>query len=421
MDDILTGKIPKPPGMTISTRPSPLDKLLKSVKSDMASDRKQKEVKSNTTAEASSTIFQCQPPSNKPPPLFEEANLQNVESSNKHKSNPKKYPLSNEQIFSLQHNGYVVIDDFISNQAVIQSVQNEIDLMNKLGKMKQAGIRKLNGQNNRNNIEISKSACTEINGIYQMHKMSEDPHASPIQLLVNDGFIIISDVYYLKDDAFAMVQIETTQKLKLFVETKMCWIICKYLPNMQFPIIYYVASDECKLTEAKWQCIGGIEPFGSLAATNKWMSSSVRNDLHCWLHSDDKDIGKSLKQCIISMDEIRVQLNKVVGFGSNTTQVQCTLYPGKGAKYVTHIDEPPNVNKKGPKRRVTCLLYFNLFGDDQWTEKDHGGCLRMHLGEGKYEDIEPIGGRLVVFNSQWLPHQVMPCYFNRYAVTLWMY
>ena len=176
------------------------------------------------------------------------------------------------------------------------------------------------------------------------------------------------------------------------------------------------------MTELAWQCIGGVLPLPQVSRRNKWRSSLVRNDFHCWLHSDDKQLGASLKRCIVSMDEIRVQLNKVARFDSQTTQVQATLYPGQGAKYITHIDEPPHIRKaKGKaKRRLTCLLYFNTFAGG-WHADTCGGCLRAHLGGGRYRDIEPLGGRLVVFNSQWLPHQVLPCYFNRYAVTLWMY
>ena len=88
--------------------------------------------------------------------------------------------------------------------------------------------------------------------------------------------------------------------------------------------IYYVAPFISNMdfeTFDCWKCIGGVHPLGSVKRTNKWMSSAVRNDLHCWLHSDDKDIGPSLKKCVIAMDEIRVQLDKCVEFGSNTTQV----------------------------------------------------------------------------------------------------
>eukprot|EP01084_Bolivina_argentea_P099080 178111_1 len=424
MDGILTGTIPKPPGMVITTGPTPLDNLLKAVKSDMKCDNDQKESKQDDNInEISSTIYQSEPPSKLPPSLLKKSHIQNLELLNKHDSNPMKFPLSNSQILELNKNGYITIDNFIKDKELIKNVQNEINEMNKNGKMKKAGLRRLRGKTEYDNIEILECIMPEINGIYAMNKC-KDLLTIPMQLL-NKKYKILSDICYVKNNEFGIVRIEITEKLSLFVECTSCWIIFKYLELMEFPIIYYIAksvSDSDKLCKLKWKCIGGVLPFGKILKTNKWMSSLIRNDLHCWLHNDDKDIGKSLKKCIISMDYIRVELNKLIEFNSQTTQVQATLYPGNGAKYITHIDEPPNIikNKDKKKRKLTCLMYFNLF-EEMYDKDKYGGCLRMYLGNNIYKDIEPIGGRVVLFNSQWLPHQVMPAYFNRYAVTLWMY
>jgi len=431
MNDILSGKIEAPPGMTISAGPSPLDNLLKAVKSDMKSndnDDDSKAANSDTTfKETSSTLFNTEPPTKTPSKIFTEINMQRLESLNQHATNATKFPLSNAQILSLQNEGYVVIDHFVSDEQLIKSVQKEIDGMHQSGKMKRAGLRKLNNPNeSRQNLEISHSGTTEINGLYELCK--DVTCCAPIQLLLKAKYALITDVCYHKSNEYAIAHIQTTEKLALFVDSKTCWIAFKFVQSMQFPIIYYVACGDQQdidglidLDMAEWIAIGGVSPFGELNKTNKYLLSSVRSDFHCWLHSDDKDIGKSLKKCIISMDEIRVQLNKLVAFDSNTTQVQATLYPANGAKYETHIDEPPHMKTKSNKRKLTCLMYFNLFDGEVYDSNKHGGSLRIYLGGNKYKDIEPFGGRLVVFNSQWLPHQVLPCYFNRYAVTLWLY
>ena len=434
MSDILTGKIEAPPGITIDQRPRRIDKLMKAVQSHIQStdDEKSHNMVNPQTSEndqieeTSSTLYDCDPPTKIPPPLFSESALKHLSSRNQHDSNPTKYPLSNEHIVNLQHDGYVIIDDFISDQGLIKKVQSEIDSMQKSGKMKRAGLRRLN-ESDLVNLEITGFGASEINGIYEKSKSLNS---------LKSHFRIFGDIGYVREDRYFMIQIETTPKLALFVdstngkESKSCWIICAVSDEVSFPIIYYVGSghkvsdvSESEIeSEITWQCIGGVAPIGSVNKTNKWISSEVRNDLHCWLHSDDKHLAPSLKRCIISMDEIRVQLNKCLEFGSNTTQVQATLYPWNGSRYRTHIDDPPHIikkNKRG-KRKITCLLYFNVFEGD-WSKETHGGCLRMHFGDGKQKDIEPLGGRLVVFNSQWLPHQVMPSYFDRYAVTLWMY
>ena len=58
-------------------------------------------------------------------------------------------------------------------------------------------------------------------------------------------------------------------------------------------------------------------------------------------------------------------------------------------------------------RAYTAILYLN----DSW-HPDHGGCLRLHVdndGTGhRHVDVEPLAGRLVVFSSKDIPHEVLP-------------
>lgn len=71
-------------------------------------------------------------------------------------------------------------------------------------------------------------------------------------------------------------------------------------------------------------------------------------------------------------------------------------------------------------RVVTALLYFNK----DWTEED-GGYIRLYSPEeGKQEealvDLEPIAGRLVLFDSKKFFHEVLPTYRTRWALSAWM-
>ena len=54
----------------------------------------------------------------------------------------------------------------------------------------------------------------------------------------------------------------------------------------------------------------------------------------------------------------------------------------------------------------------------RWQPSD-GGCLRIFDGQSA-TDIEPLPGRLVVFNSA-LKHEVRPVWHHRYALTLWIW
>ena len=64
------------------------------------------------------------------------------------------------------------------------------------------------------------------------------------------------------------------------------------------------------------------------------------------------------------------------------------------------------------------------------TEAD-GGCLRCHVGaaagddecagEGcTHVDVQPQAGRLVLFRSDALLHEVLPAHALRFAVSLWI-
>jgi len=53
-----------------------------------------------------------------------------------------------------------------------------------------------------------------------------------------------------------------------------------------------------------------------------------------------------------------------------------------------------------------------------WKEED-GGELRMYLVEGKQVDVQPKGGRLLIFLSGMVDHEVLPSHNHRVALTGW--
>lgn len=97
--------------------------------------------------------------------------------------------------------------------------------------------------------------------------------------------------------------------------------------------------------------------------------------------------------------------------------VQLGFYPSDtGAKYSPHLDRNPG--EVGNRREITFLIYLNI----DWDAKRWGGHLRLHPDDDKAPrvDVEPIGGRIVVFRSGTQVHEVMPCKGrDRLALTLW--
>jgi hypothetical protein len=78
-------------------------------------------------------------------------------------------------------------------------------------------------------------------------------------------------------------------------------------------------------------------------------------------------------------------------------------------------------------RCVTAVLFLN---GPEWDAAAHGGALRCHLGAAPSDrvgttatevvDVEPRGGRLVLYDARAVLHEVRPADLTRDALTLWL-
>jgi len=129
-----------------------------------------------------------------------------------------------------------------------------------------------------------------------------------------------------------------------------------------------------------------------------------------------------------------------VGFGTGAStlhvpqRTQLAVYHSGGAFYKPHRDGyTPNWSdgllswlrlRSLTFRSVTAILYVSDNGPTSaqpWRASD-GGCLRLYKGDSEetpFVDIPPLGGRLVVFDSQRVLHEVRPCFKERAALTVW--
>ena len=93
-------------------------------------------------------------------------------------------------------------------------------------------------------------------------------------------------------------------------------------------------------------------------------------------------------------------------------------------RYTKHLDR--NEWESANRREITILCYVNC----AWDAAADGGCLRIHPSgiDGQAQplpreplDVSPIGGRLVLFRSASVFHEVLPCARGeRLALTLWV-
>lgn len=105
-------------------------------------------------------------------------------------------------------------------------------------------------------------------------------------------------------------------------------------------------------------------------------------------------------------------------------------YDGDGAFYVPHRDNLPRDHPEGAnEREVTAILYL-VDDEPSWEGGRDGGCLRCFVGAEREDedghsaqevrDVEPQLGRLVLFNSRQLLHEVRPTNRRRMAVSIWI-
>jgi SM-20-related protein len=178
-----------------------------------------------------------------------------------------------------------------------------------------------------------------------------------------------------------------------------------------------------------------LRPAAMRARNNhSWAEPDARGDLHMWLDVASLDDTShdwwaerpQLRAACRQLRRVQEELRQAWGFGSGRLQAQLACYPGGGTRYVRHLDAPPGDNEAGGQRRLTLLYYVN----PDWSPAD-GGCLRMYPKtqvrasqkeeEEFFVDVEPVGDRLLIFQSRTIEHEVLPSHAMRFSLTMWLY
>lgn len=144
----------------------------------------------------------------------------------------------------------------------------------------------------------------------------------------------------------------------------------------------------------------------------KQVRTEIRSDEVYWMDADE--LSPLQKTYWEKVDEIRKVLNQRCFLGLRSFEGHFAKYP-VGSFYKRHLDQFHAV----PNRVVTVILYLN----ESWTAEDEGA-LRMYFpqedGTEQIEDVLPLGGRLVVFLSGEIPHEVLPTKKERISITGWL-
>ncbi len=113
----------------------------------------------------------------------------------------------------------------------------------------------------------------------------------------------------------------------------------------------------------------------------------------------------------------KILYNELVGEHLDDCETQLAVYEGKGEYYLRHKDAfkiDINNLKDGQKlRKLTVIAYLN---QEIGPKK---GELRLYL-EKQIVDVVPRMGRVIVFKSERIEHEVKPTEgYRRFALTSW--
>lgn len=165
------------------------------------------------------------------------------------------------------------------------------------------------------------------------------------------------------------------------------------------------------LAELRARCLT-LHASGALRAArigrgaNERLAPEVRGDFISWLSEPELDAEQKLLR---RLDELRMALNRGLMAGLEDFQGHFALYPS-GAAYARHFDRLAGTDV----RAMSAVLYLN----DDWTAAD-GGALRIYTGSDASEEVLPLGGRLVAFQSERFEHEVLPAQRERLSFTGW--
>ncbi|GAA4341714.1 2OG-Fe(II) oxygenase family protein [Mucilaginibacter gynuensis] len=133
----------------------------------------------------------------------------------------------------------------------------------------------------------------------------------------------------------------------------------------------------------------------------------VRSDKIYWLDRKHNNVHENAFFDL--MDEFVSYLNSTCYTGITGYEFHYTVYE-KGSFYKKHIDQ----FKQNGSRKYSMIFYLNA----DWVTAD-GGELCLHHKDSK-QFIAPMLGKSVLFKSNELEHEVMPCTKQRISITGWL-
>lgn len=177
------------------------------------------------------------------------------------------------------------------------------------------------------------------------------------------------------------------------------WAQCDdFLPA---PLVRELAA-QCHQRQAQ----GLLARAGVGRGKDQLVQASVRGDSIQWL---EPGMSTTVDTYLAAMDTVREALNRSLYLGLVDYECHFALYP-PGAFYKKHVDR----FRDDDRREISAVFYLN----EHWSVAD-GGALRLHLPDQQSLDIAPVSGRLLLFRSAQMLHEVLPAGRERLSLTGW--
>lgn len=135
---------------------------------------------------------------------------------------------------------------------------------------------------------------------------------------------------------------------------------------------------------------------------------SIRGDFISWI--DENNLSQTEEVFFNKIDEFVNYMNRTCFLGIQEKEFHYAVYP-KGTFYKKHLDTFQNDDS----RKLSVVCYLN---DEDW-KPEYGGELVIFkpLEEIK---VYPLKGRVVIFESQVLEHEVRQVEQMRLSITGWL-
>uniref|UniRef100_A0A158R477 hypoxia-inducible factor-proline dioxygenase n=1 Tax=Syphacia muris TaxID=451379 RepID=A0A158R477_9BILA len=198
--------------------------------------------------------------------------------------------------------------------------------------------------------------------------------------------------------------------------------VVKHLNEFGWAIVdSFFGSPHCRQALAEMETLydyGLFSPGQLLVKKSIVQAQDVRTDEIFWFDAEDERLANasSLRLLVSTIDSVAAHFkDRVCSYNiCSRAKPMIALFPANGARYVRHVDNPA-----GDGRCITSIYYCNEHWD---TEKD-GGAFRIYPKTSTTPiTINPKADRLLFFFSgRQNPHEVLPTFRKRYAMTIWYY